>query len=111
MVFAPGTAAKLGPLSQLVPVPGSPQQLAIELDFAATIAPSNSLQLASASGIASRMGGRPAAAATVTLQAPLAPVAPTALLSGPRSVGALCGASAGNALIMDGSRSPLSAGR
>ncbi|KAL4419691.1 hypothetical protein ABPG75_006789 [Micractinium tetrahymenae] len=111
VAFVPATAAKLGALSQLVPMPGIPQQLAIELDFAASAAIGDTLQLTSASGIVSRMGGRAAAAASAVLQAPLNPVAPKALLSGPRSVGALCGASAGRDIPIEGSRSPLSAGR
>lgn len=111
LAFAPETAAKLGAQSQLGPLPGALQQLAVELSFAATVAINDVLQLANASGIASRMGGIAAAAVAVRLQAPLSPVAPAALLSGPRSVGALCGPSAGSAVVIDGSRSPLSAGR
>ncbi|PRW57206.1 receptor for egg jelly precursor [Chlorella sorokiniana] len=109
-IFAAGTAAGLGAHS-VVTATTDPAELAVWLDYSATITVGAPIALLAKPAVVAWLDGRVVSGGgAVSLQAPASPLTPVAAISGPASLGAGCGSSS-SAAAFDGSGSSQGAGR
>eukprot|EP00887_Chlorella_sp_A99_P007763 scaffold20.g7763.t1 len=109
-VFSNATAAKLGPKSTLAASTAAPNALLLQLDLQSSLAVGDTLFLLPSSGVVATLTRAAAQASNATLQAPVSPVAPEPRIEGPNAIAPSC-SNATRPLVLDGSKTPASAGR